>query len=67
MTGSCSHLGKAFGTAWVLDELRLPIDMEVFMRMLNYYEIRSQTGRPSGALTKMNMAQPAAAAHRRMP
>ena len=30
------------------------------------YEIRSQTKRPNGAPTKMNVAQPAAAAHRRM-
>jgi len=33
------------------------------MRMLSYYEIKSQTERPSGAPTKMNAAQPAAAAH----
>jgi hypothetical protein len=49
----------------MLDELRRPIDKEVFMRMLSYYEIRSQTERPSGAPTKMNAAQPAAATHRR--
>jgi hypothetical protein len=34
---------------------------------MSYYEIRSETERPSGAPTKMNAAQPAAAAHRRMP
>jgi len=28
------------------------------MRMLSYYEISSQTERPSGAPTKMNVAQP---------
>jgi hypothetical protein len=37
------------------------------MRMLSYYEIRSEMERPGGAPTKMNAAQPAAAAHRRMP
>jgi len=37
------------------------------MRMLSYHEIRSQTERPCGAPTKMNAAQPAAAAYRRMP
>jgi hypothetical protein len=37
-----------------------------FMRMLSYYEIRSQTVCPSGVLTKMNAMQPAAAAHRRV-
>jgi hypothetical protein len=37
------------------------------MRMLSDYEIRSETERPSGAPTKMNAAQPAAASHRRMP
>jgi hypothetical protein len=52
---------------WVLDELRRPINKEVFMRMLSYYEIRSQTVCPSGAPTKMNAAQPVVAAHRRMP
>lgn len=36
------------------------------MRM-NYYEIRSQTQRPSGAPTKMKTAQLATAAHRRKP
>jgi hypothetical protein len=33
--------------------------------MLSYYEIRLQTERPSGALTKMNAAQLVTAAHRR--
>jgi hypothetical protein len=37
------------------------------MRMLSYYEIRSQTERPNGVPTKMNAAQPAAAVHRRKP
>jgi len=51
----------------VLNELRRPIEKDVFMRMLSYYEFRSQIERPSGASTKMNAAQPAAALHRRKP
>ena len=51
----------------VLNELRRPIEKDVFMRMLSYYEFRSQIERPSGASTKMNAAQPAAAVHRRKP
>jgi len=35
------------------------------MRMLNYYEIKSEAERPSGAPTKMNAARLATAAHRR--
>ena len=50
----------------VPDELRRPTDKESFMRMLSHYEIRSQNGVPSGALTKMNAMQLAAATHRRM-
>jgi hypothetical protein len=62
-----SQLGNAFGTSSVFDELRRPIDKDVFMfmRMLSFYEVRSQTERPSGAQTKMNPSQPPAAAHRR--
>src|SRR5262245_51342292 len=60
-----SQLGNAFGTSIVLDELRRPIGKDVFMRMLSDYEIRSETRCPSGAPTKINAAQPAAAAHRR--
>lgn len=62
-----SQPGNAFGTFGCFDEWRRPIDKDVFMRMLSYYEVRSQTEHPSGAPTKMNAAQPAAAAHRRMP
>ena len=36
-----------------------PIDKEVFMRMLSYYEIRSETARPSGAPTNGNATAPA--------
>ena len=43
-----SELGKAPGVSTMLDDSRQPVDREVFMRMLSYYEIRSETA-PSGA------------------
>jgi hypothetical protein len=43
-----SELGNAPGVSTMLDDSRLPVDKEVFMRMLSYYEIRSGTA-PSGA------------------
>jgi hypothetical protein len=57
----------------MLDDSRLPIDKEAFMRMLSYYEIRSEAARhdgaPSAGLDSApaggNAAQPATAAHRR--
>lgn len=49
----------------VLDELRLPLEQELLMRMLRYDEMRSQTERRSGTPTKVNAAQFATAAHRR--
>jgi hypothetical protein len=39
-------------------------EIEIFMRVLSYYEIRSETECQSGPPTKMNAAQ-LAAAHRR--
>ena len=60
-----SEIGNALGISPMLDDSRLPIDKEVFMRMLNYYEIRSETTRPTGAPAGKDTAQPAAAAHRR--
>jgi hypothetical protein len=62
-----SQLGNAFGTSGCLTSCGDQIDKKVFMRMLSYYEISSQTVCPRGAPTKMNVTQPAAAAHRRMP
>jgi hypothetical protein len=62
-----SELGNALGISTMLDDSRLPIDKEVFMRMLSYYEIRSETARPGGAPTNRNAAQPAASANRRKP
>jgi hypothetical protein len=61
-----SELGNALGISTMLDDSRLPIDKEVFMRMLSYYEIRSETANPAGAPTK-NAAQATTAANRRKP
>jgi hypothetical protein len=60
-----SELGNVLGISPELDDSRLPVDKEVFMRMLSYYEIRSGTARPGSAPTERNAAQPAAATQRR--
>ena len=66
-----SELGNAAGISTLLDDSRLPIDKEVFMRMLSYYEIRSETahhggapaaGRNTAPAQKSNAAQPPPAA-----
>ncbi len=62
-----SELGNGPSVSTLLDDSRLPIDKEVFMRMLSYYEIRSETARPSGARADGNAAAPANAAQRRKP
>ena len=54
-----SELGNALGVSTMLDDSRLPVDKEVFMRMLSYYEIRSETPHPTGGATNSNAAQPA--------
>ena len=60
-----SELGNGPGVSTLLDDSRRPVDKEVFMRMLSYYEIRSETARPSGATTNGNTAAPANVAQRR--
>jgi len=62
-----SELGNGPGVSTLLDDSRLPVDKEVFMRMLRYYEIRSEKAPPSGATTDRNTAAPANAAQRRKP
>ena len=62
-----SELGKGPSVSTMLDDSRRPVDKEVFMRMLLYYEIRSEIARPSGATTDGNTAAPANAAQRRKP
>ena len=62
-----SELGNGPSISTLLDDSRRPIDKEVFMRMLSYYEIRLETARPGGAATNGNAAAPANAAQRRKP
>jgi hypothetical protein len=53
-----SELGNVIGISTMLDDSRQPIDKEVFMRMLSYYEIRSGSASPAGAPAEQNAAQP---------
>src|SRR5881628_3343545 len=62
-----SELGNGPSVSTLLDDSRRPVDKEVFMRMLSYYEIRSKTAHPSGATTDRTAAAPANAAQRRKP
>jgi hypothetical protein len=62
-----SELGNVLGISTMLDDSRLPIDKEVFMRMLSYYEVRSETTRPSGVPTNASATAPATPALRRKP
>jgi hypothetical protein len=62
-----SELGNGPNVSTLLDDSKRPVDKEVFMRMLLYYEIRSETARPSGATTDRNTAAPANAAQGRKP
>jgi hypothetical protein len=70
-----SEMGNALGISTLLDDSRQPVDKEVFMRMLSYYDIRSETaphvGAPAAnretAPAARKTAQPASAAHRRKP
>ena len=60
-----SEIGQSIGISTLLDDSKLPVDKEVFMRMLSYYEIRSEAAHPSAAPAKENAAQPAAAQRRK--
>jgi hypothetical protein len=62
-----SELAKGPSVSTMLDDSRLPIDKEVFMRMLSYYQIRSETVRPGGAPTNASATAPATPAPRRKP
>ena len=62
-----SELGNGPSVSTLLDDSRRPVDKEVFMRMLSYYEIRSETARPGSATTDGNAAAPAIEAQRRKP
>ena len=37
-----SEIGESLGISTMLDDSRQPVDKEVFMRALSYYEIRSE-------------------------
>ena len=60
-----SELANGPGVSTLLDDSRRPVDKEVFMRMLSYYGIRSESARPSGATSDRNVAAPANVAQRR--
>src|SRR6516225_1158029 len=62
-----SELGNGPSVSTLLDDSRRPVDKEVFMRMLSYYEIRAETARPSSAARDGNAAAPAIEAQRRKP
>jgi hypothetical protein len=67
-----SELGSALGNAPMLDDSRQPVDKDVFMRALRYYEIRSEpaghggmtTGGRENAAATGSATQPAAARRR---
>jgi hypothetical protein len=44
-----SGIGKSLGISAMLDDSRQPVDKEVFMRALSYYEIRSESTPRTGA------------------
>ena len=46
-----SELGAARGTAPLLDDSRTPVDREVFLRELSYYEIRTETTHDAARVT----------------
>ena len=60
-----SELGNGPSVSTMLDDSRRPIDKEVFMRMLSYYEVSLGTVGPGGSPTNGNAAAPATAAQRR--
>jgi len=69
-----SEIGNSMNVSTMLDDSRQPVDKEVFMRMLNYYEVRSNStrqdgaaadGRNTAAADKNTAAQPDAASQRR--
>ena len=62
-----SELGNGPNVSTLLDDSRRPVDKEVFMRMLSYYQIMLQSTPPSGPATDGNAAAPANAAQGRKP
>jgi len=62
-----SEIGQSIGISTLLDDSKLPVDKEVFMRMLSYYEIRTEVARPAAVPNQGKAAQSATAAQRRKP
>ena len=60
-----SELGSSLGIAPMLDDSRQPVDREVFMRSLRYYEMQSTTTGQAGAPAGSDATQQGAAAPRR--
>ncbi len=60
-----SEIGASLGISTMLDDSRQPIDKEVFMRVLNYYELMSKTTRQGGAPAGSPPARPAPSGHGR--
>jgi hypothetical protein len=51
-----SELGNALDLSTMLDDSRLPIDREVFLRMLSYYEIRSEPAHTNSVPGERNVS-----------
>jgi hypothetical protein len=62
-----SELGNGPSVSTLLDDSRRPVDKEVFMRMLLYYEISSETAHPGGATAGGNAAETSNVTQRRKP
>src|SRR5258708_24168404 len=62
-----SKLGNGPSVSTLLDDSRRPVDKEVFMRIVSYYEIRSETAHPAAATTDGHTAAPANVAQGRKP
>jgi hypothetical protein len=69
-----SEIGNSLGISPMLDDSRLPVDKEVFMRVLSYYQVRSTSthqvgasagGRDTAAAEPSDAAQPATADRRK--
>jgi hypothetical protein len=59
-----SELGNTFDISTMLDDSRQPVDKDVFMRMLSYFEIRSGSAN-AAAPTTNNAPQPATTQRRK--
>jgi hypothetical protein len=60
-----SELGIGPSVSTQLDDSKLPVDKEVFMRMLSYYQIRSAIARIDGVPANGNVEAPATGQRRK--